>query len=104
MLLQSDPTVIYALGNFNIHRVLNRDKEFDSPYNTYKYPGLPPGPITLPEISSIDAVLNFETNDYIYMCAKEDLSGYHNFSRTAEQHAIYARKYQQALDAKNIKR
>jgi len=104
MLLQSDPTIIYAIGNFNIHRVLNRDKEINSPYNTYKFEGLPPGPINLPEISSIDAVLNYDKNDYIYMCAKEDLSGFHNFSRTLEQHTIYARKYQQALDAKNIKR
>lgn len=103
MLLQSDPTVIYATGNFNIHRVLKRNTEVNSPFNTYKFSGLPPGPINLPEISSIDAVLNFEKNDFIYMCAKEDLSGLHHFSRTAEQHAIYARKYQQALDAKNIK-
>lgn len=104
MLLQSDPTVIYAIGIFNIRRVLNRDKNFDSPYNTYLYAGLPPGPICIPEISSIDAVLNYETNDYLYMCAKEDLSGYHNFSRTQEQHMIYARKYQQALNKMNIKR
>jgi UPF0755 protein len=104
MLLQSDPTVIFAIGNFNIHRVLNHDKEINSPYNTYKFAGLPPGPINLPEMSSIDAVLDYEENDFIYMCAKEDLSGFHNFSRTIEQHTIYARKYQQALDAKNIKR
>jgi len=104
MLLQSDPTVIFALGNFNIHRVLNKDKEVNSPYNTYKFAGLPPGPINLPEISSIDAVLNHDSNDYLFMCAKEDLSGYHNFSKTIEQHLVYARKYQQALDAKNIKR
>lgn len=104
MLLQSDPTLIYALNNFEITRVLNRDKLIDSPYNTYKYAGLPPGPINLPEISSIDAVLNYEQTDYIYMCAKEDLLGLHNFSKTVEQHAIYARKYQQALDKMNIKR
>lgn len=104
MLLQSDPTVIYAIGNFNIRRVLNRDKNYDSPYNTYLYTGLPPGPICIPEISSIQAVLNYESNDYLYMCAREDLSGYHNFSRTQEQHLIYARKYQQALDKMNIKR
>ena len=104
MLLQSDPTLIYALNNFRITRVLNRDTLIDSPYNTYKYYGLPPGPINLPEISSIDAVLNYEQTDYIYMCAKEDLSGLHNFSKTIDQHLIYARKYQQALDIINIKR
>ncbi len=104
MLLESDPTIVYAIGDFNIRRVLNRDKEIDSPYNTYKYAGLPPGPINLPEISSIDAVLNYEKHDYIFMCAKEDFSGYHNFSTNLTQHNIYARKYQLALNKKGIKR
>ncbi|OQY01628.1 MAG: hypothetical protein B6I20_07625 [Bacteroidetes bacterium 4572_117] len=104
MLLQSDPTVVYAIGDFSIRRVLNRDKEIDSPYNTYKYSGLPPAPINLPEISSIDAVLNYETHGYIFMCAKEDFSGYHNFSRTTAQHMIFARRYQRALNKKKIYR
>lgn len=102
MLLQSDPTVVYAIGDFSIRRVLNRDKEIDSPYNTYKYTGLPPSPINLPEISSIDAVLNYENHSYIFMCAKEDFSGYHNFSKTSAQHMIYARRYQRALNKKKI--
>jgi UPF0755 protein len=102
MLLQSDPTLIYASGDFTKKRVLNRDKEIESPYNTYKYPGLPPGPINMPEISSIDAVLNYEEHNYIFMCAKEDFSGYHNFSTNARQHGIYARKYQQALNKRKI--
>ncbi len=104
MLLESDPTIVYAIGDFSIRRVLNRDKEIDSPYNTYRYAGLPPGPINLPEISSIDAVLNYEKHDYIFMCAKEDFSGYHNFATNLSQHNIYARKYQMALNKKGIKR
>ncbi|RLD75864.1 MAG: endolytic transglycosylase MltG [Bacteroidetes bacterium] len=104
MLLQSDPTVVYAIGDFSIRRVLNRDKEIDSPYNTYKYTGLPPSPINLPEISSIDAVLNYEHHNYIFMCAKEDFSGYHNFSKTTSQHMIYARRYQRELNKKKIYR
>jgi UPF0755 protein len=104
MPLQSDPTLIYALGDFSIQRVLDKDKDIDSPYNTYKNTGLPPGPICVPEISSLDAVLNYQKNDYIYMCAKEDFSGKHNFSKTYEQHCIYAKKYQKALNDRNIKR
>jgi len=104
MALESDPTVVYAIGDFTIRRVLNRDKEIDSPYNTYKYTGLPPAPINLPEISSIDAVLNYENNNYIFMCAKDDFSGYHNFSTNGRQHGIYARLYQRALNRKGIKR
>lgn len=102
MLLQSDPTVIYAINNFKVSRVLNIDKEVDSPYNTYKYKGLPPGPICLPEISSIDAVLNYDQNNYLYMCAKEDFSGRHYFTSSYQQHLIYAQRYRQALDQKGI--
>ncbi len=102
MILQSDPTIIYALGDYTIKRVLIRHKDIDSPYNTYKYAGLPPGPINMPEISSIDAVLNYEKNEYLYMCAKEDFSGYHNFSTNSHQHGIYARKYQNALNRRKI--
>lgn len=104
MPLQSDPTLIYALGNFSINRVLNADKEVNSPYNTYKYEGLPPGPINLPEISSLDAVLNRQKNNYIYMCAKEDFSGRHNFAVTIGQHSIFAKRFRNALDKHNIKR
>lgn len=104
MPLESDPTLVFALGDFSIRRVLNKDKEIESPYNTYKYRGLPPAPINLPEISSIDAVLNYKKHNYIFMCAKEDFSGYHNFSRTLAQHNRYARQYQLALNKKGIKR
>jgi len=95
--LQADPTLVYAVGDFTLKRVLNGHKQIDSPYNTYKYPGLPPGPINVPQIASIDAVLNFQPNDYYYMCAKEDFSGYHNFAHNLEDHNVNARKYQRAL-------
>ena len=98
MPLQADPTVVYAAGDFTIQRGLNVHKEIESPYNTYKYAGLPPGPINFPSIISIDAVLNYEKNNYLYMCAREDFSGYHNFSSNLRQHNINARKYQQALN------
>lgn len=100
--LQSDPTVIFAWQDFNIRRVLNKHKRIDSPYNTYKYKDLPPGPICIPSISAIDGVLNYEVSDYLYFCAKEDFSGYHNFARTLSQHNINARKYQKALNEKRI--
>ena len=104
MKLESDPTLIFALQDFNINRVLNKDKKVDSPYNTYKFKGLPPGPICIPSINSIDAVLNFEKHDYIFMCAKEDFSGYHNFATTYKQHLVNARKYQRMLNKKRILR
>lgn len=97
-LLQADPTLIYAIGDYNITRVLNVHKNIDSPYNTYKYSGLPPGPICIPSIASIDAVLNYEQHDYLYFCAKDDLSGYHAFAKTNMQHNQNARRYQKALD------
>lgn len=107
-LLQADPTLKYILeyqmGDEEIRRVLKRDKEIESPYNTYKYGGLPPGPICLPSISSIDAVLNYDDHNYFYFCAKDDLSGYHVFSKTLSQHNLNARKYQRALDEQNIYR
>ena len=102
MALQSDPTLVYGLGDFSIRRVLNKHKEINSPYNTYKHRGLPPGPINLPSISSLDAVLNYENHDYLYMCAKEDFSGYHNFAKNYNQHLVYARKYQRELNNRNI--
>jgi len=98
MPLQADPTLVYASGDFTIKRVLNIHKEVDSPYNTYKYAGLPPGPINFPSIISIDAVLNYDKNNFLFMCAKEDFSGYHNFSASLRQHNINAKKYQQALN------
>lgn len=101
--LQADPTLVYAVGDFGLKRVLNSHKEIDSPYNTYKYPGLPPGPINVPQIASIDAVLNHQPNDYYYMCAKEDFSGYHNFARTLSEHNINAHKYQRALSIEMAK-
>lgn len=104
MALQSDPTVIYALGDFTINRVLDKDKEVDSPYNTYKHSGLPPGPINIPEISSIDAVLDYKKNNFIYMCAKEDFSGKHNFAKTLDEHNRNAKKYRNALNKKKILR
>ncbi len=97
--LQADPTLVYAVGDFTLKRVLNGHKQIDSPYNTYKYPGLPPGPINVPQIASIDAVLNYQSSDYYYMCAKEDFSGYHNFAHNLEDHNKNARRYQKALDA-----
>lgn len=95
--LQADPTLVFAVGDFTLKRVLNEHKEIDSPYNTYKYPGLPPGPINMPEINSLNAVLNYKKSDYIYMCAKEDFSGYHNFTSSYKKHMDNAIKYQRAL-------
>lgn len=102
MLLQSDPTVIYAVGDFEIRRVTGRHLAIESPYNTYKRVGLPPGPIVLPSIKSLDAVLNYEKHNYIYMCAKEDLSGYHNFAVNYDEHMANARRYQKELNRRNI--
>lgn len=102
MLLQADPTVKYAAGDFTLRRVLNVHLEIDSPYNTYKYAGLPPAPINFPEVTAIDAVLNFEKHDFLYMVAREDFSGYHNFSRTLAEHNRNAAKYHQALNNMKI--
>jgi len=104
MKLEADPTVIYALGDFSIKRVLKKHLSIDSPYNTYKYAGLPPGPICLPTISSIDAVLNYKKHKYIFFCAKEDFSGRHNFAKSYFEHLRNARKYQKALRKLNRKR
>jgi UPF0755 protein len=95
--LQADPTLVFAVGDFTLKRVLNEHKEVDSPYNTYKYAGLPPGPINMPEINSLNAVLDHKKIDYLYMCAKEDFSGYHNFTSDYQQHMNNAIKYQRAL-------
>ena len=104
MRLESDPTIIYAKGDFTIKRVLNGDRQVNSPYNTYKISGLPPGPINIPSISSIDAVLNHESHDYIFMCAKEDFSGYHNFSKTNAEHNVFAQRYRNELNKRKIYR
>ncbi len=103
MLLQADPTVKYALGDFTLKRILNKHLEVESPYNTYKYAGLMPGPIRLPSVQAIEAVLNPDHNDYLYMCAKEDFSGTHNFACTLAEHNQNARRYQQALNQRGIR-
>ena len=104
MLLQSDPTVKFAIGDFARKRILNADLQIDSPYNTYKYKGLPPGPIRIPEASTMDSVLHYRHHNYLYMCAKEDFSGYHNFTASAAVHAQNAARYRAALNARNIKK
>lgn len=102
MPLQADPTLVFASGDFGLKRVLNIHKQIDSPYNTYKYLGLPPGPINLPEISALDAVLNHEDHQYLYFCAKDDFSGYHAFAANLSQHMRNARLYQAALNRAKI--
>jgi UPF0755 protein len=100
--LQADPTVKYAVGDMSITRVLKKHLETDSPYNTYRHGGLPPGPIIIPSVSAIEAVLNYEQHNYLYFCAKEDFSGYHNFASSITQHNRNARLYQKALDDRRI--
>ncbi len=102
MILQADPTIKYALQDFGIRRITNDMLQIDSPYNTYKNAGLPPGPINFPETSSIDAVLNPKQHNYIYMCAKEDFSGFHNFATNLTDHLKNASRYQKALNQKKI--
>ena len=100
--LQADPTLVFAANDPTINRVLNIHKKTDSPYNTYLYSGLPPGPICIPSISSIDAVLNYWDHDYMFFCARDDLSGYHEFSRTLSEHNRNARAYQKALNERRV--
>jgi UPF0755 protein len=103
MPLQADPTVLHALKKLGIsRRVLHADLKIQSPYNTYINKGLPPGPICLPELKSIDETLNAEEHNYLYFCAREDFSGYSNFAESWEQHLENARKYQKALNERNI--
>jgi UPF0755 protein len=98
MALQADPTVLFALNDSTIKRVLSIHLAFNSPYNTYLNSGLPPGPICMASPEAIDAVLNAPLHNYLYFCAKDDLSGYHNFAETFAQHQLNARKYQQELN------
>ncbi len=102
MALQADPTLLFILNDKSLKRVLNEHKTLESPYNTYKYPGLPPGPIDMPQPYVIDAILNYKKHNYLYFCAKEDFSGYHNFARTYDAHMVNARKYQKELNKKQI--
>lgn len=102
MPLQADPTVKYAIGDFTIRRILNNMLTTDSPYNTYRYAGLPPGPICIPSISSIDAVLKNKKTDYLFFCAKEDFSGRHNFAATSIEHSSNAQRFHKALNNRNI--
>ena len=100
--LDACPTLKFVLGDFTISRILDRYLKIDSPYNTYMYAGLPPGPIRMASIKVIDSVLNYQKHDYLYFCAKSDFSGYHNFSKTLRQHNIYAREYHQELNKRKI--
>ena len=103
MPLQADPTIKFAWKQFDLRRIYNKLLNIKSPYNTYKNTGLPPGPIRIASIAGIDAVLNYVHHDYLYMCAKEDFSGTHNFARTYSEHMANARKYSEALDRRGIK-
>lgn len=102
-LLQADPTVKFAVGDFSLQRILYKHLEIDSPYNTYIYKGLPPSPIRIPSIKGLDAVLNYAKHDYIYMCAKEDFSGRHNFAITSAEHGRNRAKYIAALNKRGIR-
>ncbi|MFI3318276.1 MAG: endolytic transglycosylase MltG [Rikenellaceae bacterium] len=103
MRLQSDPTVKYATGDFTLKRILNEHLAIDSPYNTYKYRGLPPSPISMPSIAAIDGVLNSEKHGYLFFCARPSLDGYHDFEVSYDRHLENARRYQAQLNSMNIK-
>jgi UPF0755 protein len=102
MPLQADPTLVFALRDFDARRVTSYHKDFDSPYNTYMYPGLPPGPICMPRKKSIDAVLNYEDHSFLYFCANPDMSGFSIFSKTYEEQIKVAAQYRQKLNKMNI--
>lgn len=103
MKLQADPTVKYALHDFGLRRIMHNHLTVDSPYNTYRYEGLPIGPICIPSLNAIKSVLNYAHHDYIYMCAKEDFSGTHNFAATYEEHMANAKRYADALNERGVK-
>ncbi|MFY0599557.1 MAG: endolytic transglycosylase MltG [Cyclobacteriaceae bacterium] len=102
--LQADPTLVFAIGDFTIQRVLDVHKRIDSPYNTYKYRGLPPGPIMMPSLKVVEAVLNAENHRFLYFCVNEDLSGYHVFASTLVEHNKNAKKLHRALNQRRIYR
>ena len=101
MKLQADPTVKYALGDPTLKRILYEHLEVDSPYNTYKHVGLPPTPISMPDMVAIEAVLNYEHHDYLYFCARPELDGRHNFAKTHAEHQRNAKAYHQAINKLN---
>ncbi|MDR1880886.1 MAG: endolytic transglycosylase MltG [Tannerellaceae bacterium] len=103
MPLQADPTIKFAMGDFSLQRILYEHLEIESPYNTYKYPGLPPGLLRIPSIKGLDGVLDYMRHDYLYMCAKEDFSGYHNFAVTLAGHNQNALRYRAELNRRNIR-
>ncbi|MGM0550873.1 MAG: endolytic transglycosylase MltG [Bacteroidota bacterium] len=100
--LQADPTVKFAMGDVTMKRVWKKHLAVESPYNTYKNAGLPPGPIRIPSIAAVEAVLNYEDHGYYYFCAKDDFSGYHAFAKTLRQHNRNAQRYQRALNEQRI--
>lgn len=103
MPLQADPTVKFALQDFGLKRILNKHLEVDSPYNTYKNQGLPPGPICMPSIAAVDATLHYAGHNYLYFCAKADFSGYHTFATNLSQHNRNAKAYQAELNKRKIR-
>jgi UPF0755 protein len=103
MLLQADPTVAYCF-DYEPNRILLRHLQVDSPYNTYKYPGLPPGPIAVPTKACLNAVLNPDPHHYLYFCANSDFSGTHKFATTLAEHTRNAREFQAALNRRNASR
>ncbi len=104
MKLQADPTVRFALGDFTVQRILHKDLTVESPYNTYRHHGLPPGPIRTTSETTVSHILNSEPNNYLYMCAREDFSGRHNFASTYQEHLENALRYQARLDERDITR
>lgn len=101
--LQADPTVKFAVGDFTLQRILFEHLEVDSPYNTYKHAGLPPGPLRIPTVKGMDSVLNYMKHNYLYMCAKEDFSGRHNFAATLAEHNRNANRYRAELNRRKIR-